>query len=277
MNDKIRIALHSVILFGMTAAVSLWATWHHVIDSSISGAIAPLEFTTSNAVIIVGVFALFTVLMVRFVRIAHMTLPVFLMIALIAGAQFVFSPWVRAPWDVVLAAGVAVLLWRVPRVFVHDIAIVLGIGGIAGVLGLSMTPLIACGLLALLSIYDIVSVYRTRHMVTLAGRMLESGAVFGFLIPARFSGFFERRQNAMRERSVMMLGSGDIGLPLILAASAVSQSLVAATFVAGGALLGILAMHWLFTHQGRSMPMAALPPIAMSAILGYALAIALGV
>jgi presenilin-like A22 family membrane protease len=277
MTDRSRILLHSAVLFGMTAVVSLSATWWHIVDPSLPGVVGPLELTLTNALILIGVFVVFTLLMVRFIRVAHASLPFFLVVALLAGTQFILSPWIPSPWDMIAAVGMAIFVWRVPRVLVHDLAIMFGIGGIAGVLGLSMTPLVACGLLALLSVYDIVSVYRTRHMVTLAGRMLESGAVFGFLIPARTSGFLARRQDALSARSVMMLGSGDIGLPLILAASAVSQSLNAAALVAVGALAGVMGMHWLFAHQERSMPMAALPPIAMSAILGYAVAIALGI
>lgn len=86
-----------------------------------------------------------------------------------------------------------------------------------------------------------------------------------------------RRDEAIRSRAVMMLGSGDIGLPLVLATSAVSQSIAAAVIVAGASLIGITVMHWLFVHQERPAPMAALPPIAVSAVLGYLLAVLIGV
>jgi len=277
MNEKTRIFAHSLVLYIATAALAIAAAWAHVADPSIAGAVGPLELTIENGLIFLGVFILFTYLMVRFVRVAHVSLSFFLAVALIAGSQFIFSSWLPVPWDIAAAVGVAVLLWRVPRVWVHDIAIVLGIGGIAGVLGLSLTPLVACALLALLAVYDIVSVYRTRHMVTLANRMLDSGAVFGFLVPATFRGFLARRDDALQARSVMMLGSGDIGLPLVLATSAVSQSIGAAVLVAGFSLAGVSAMHWLFAHQRNPAPMAALPPIAVSAILGYTAAVILGI
>lgn len=277
MKDSLRIYLHSIVLYGITSFVSLAAVWRHINDLSLSGAVGPLELNIQNAIIFFVVFVTFTFVMVRFVRVAHVSLSLFLGLALVAGGQFVFSSWLPTPWDIVAAVGLAVFVWRVPRVIIHDIAIMVGIGGIAGVLGLAITPLVACALLALLSIYDIVSVYRTRHMVTLANHMLESGAVFGFLVPANVTGFFSRRDDALQARSVMMLGSGDIGLPLVLAASAASQSLVAAACIVAGSLIGISAMHWLFSHQRQSAPMAALPPIAVSAILGYAVAILLGI
>lgn len=279
ISEKLRITFASLTLYTITIVVSLTAAWQHIVRPALAGGVGPLELTWQNAVLFALVFAVFTFVMVRFVRVAHVSLAFFLFVALVAGSQFILAAWVPSPYDLIGALAVAFVLWMVPRVVVHDIAIILGIGGIAAVLGLSITPLVACVLLAGLSLYDIVSVYRTRHMIALAKRMITSGSVFGFLVPARLSGFWMRRSDALnamptgrQARSVMVLGSGDIGLPLVLATSALSQSIGAAVLISIFALLGVMLMHWLFAHQHRPAPMAALPPIAVSAILGYALA-----
>lgn len=277
ISDKLRISLESLTLYAATIAVSLAAAWQHLVRPALVGSVGPLELTWQNGVLFALVFAVFTFVMVKFVRVAHVSLALFLFIALVVGSQFILAAWVPSPYDIAGALLIALILWMVPRVAVHDIAIMLGIGGIAAVLGLSITPLVACVLLAGLSIYDIVSVYRTRHMVALANRMISSGSVFGFLVPARLSGFLARRDDALNTRSVMVLGSGDIGLPLVLATSALSQSINAALLISGFALVGVMGMHWLFVHQKRPAPMAALPPIAAAAILGYAAAIIFGI
>lgn len=273
---KVSIAINTFVLYALTFAIGLVAAWRHAVMPSL-GTVAQVDLSLSSVLIFLGVFIVFTFVMARFVRVARHSLSVMLGIALLAGSQFVFASWLSGSQALMLAFGVVFLLGFFPIVLVHDLAIVLGIGGIGAVLGLSMTPLIACVLLAAMSIYDIISVYRTRHMVALAEHMMQSGAVFGFLVPARLSGFFMRRHDALQAREVMMLGSGDIGLPLVLATSAVSQSINAALLVSGCALMGLMLMHWLFGRQERPTPMAALPPIAMSAILGYVLAIILGI
>lgn len=277
MNDKLRIFIGSIGMYTVTVALALSAAWRHTMYPAVTGTVSPLELNFQTAAIFIVVFLLFTTVIVRFANAARVLLSFFLVVALIVGSNFIFSAWYRWPYDIVGAILIALLLWRLPRVAVHDAAVMLGIGGLATILGLSVTPLVAVVLLAALSVYDIVSVYRTRHMVTLAQRMMSSGAVFGFLVPARLSGFLLRRDDALRARAVMMLGSGDIGLPLVLATSAVSQSIVAALFVAVASLIGITIMHWLFVHQERPAPMAALPPIAAAAIIGYLLAILVGV
>jgi presenilin-like A22 family membrane protease len=277
MSERARIFSGSISMYIVTMALALAAAWRHTMFPAIAGTVAPLELNIQTAAIFLVVFALFTTVIVRFARVARLLLSFFLVVALIVGTQFILAAWIRSPYDIIGAVLIAALVWRLPRVVIHDIGIIFGIGGLATILGLSITPLVAVVLLAALSVYDIISVYRTQHMVTLARRMMSSGAVFGFLVPARFRTFFMRRDDALRERAVMMLGSGDIGLPLVLATSAVSQSVVAALFVAAASLLGVATMQWLFIHQERPAPMAALPPIAAAAIFGYLLAMLLGV
>ncbi len=277
MKPTSRIFYFCGVMYAATSALALIATSLHIAQPQQLGLVRPVEITLENGIIFFSVFVLFTFVMIRFVRAARASLSILLSLALLAGAQFIFSAWLSTTESIVAAVAVVVLLRLLPLVIIHDGAIMLGIAGIAGILGLSITPLIACGLLAVLSVYDVISVYRTRHMIALAGRMVESGAIFGFLIPATLTGFFARRDIALQSRSVMMLGSGDIGLPLILATSAVSQSTAAALMVALFSLVGVLIMQRLFARQQESAPMAALPPIALSAILGYLTAILLGI
>ena len=276
MSERYRILANSILLYAATLGLGVWATWRHVQTSNFQG-VVPVDLTFGNGVMFLAVFLIFTFAMVRFGRMARLSLPILLLLIMLAGANFIFSGWFGLAWSVALSLALVAVAWLVPLVITHDLAIVVGISGISAMLGLSLTPLIACGALALLSVYDIISVYRTRHMVSLAGNMLASGAVFGFLVPGRVSGFFLTRRKALDSRQVMMLGSGDIGLPMVLVASAVSQSLPAAVLVSVFTLAGLTLMHWLFSRQAERLPMAALPPIAMSAILGYVVAIVLGI
>ena len=70
----------------------------------------------------------------------------------------------------------------------------------------------------------------------------------------------------------MILGSGDIALPLILIISVARASFWQAIVVAGFSLLGLLVTHLIFVNQKVRRPMAALPPIAALSIIGYLLA-----
>ena len=70
----------------------------------------------------------------------------------------------------------------------------------------------------------------------------------------------------------MILGSGDIGLPVVLASSVARYSLNAAIIVAVFSLAGLFFTHLIFVNQRERKPMAALPPIATMSIVGYLVA-----
>lgn len=267
--------INTFVLYALTLAVGIFTAWRHVIAPE-SGVLAPLELSWSNAIVFIAVFLLFTALLLRFVRFAQASLALFLAVAMLVGSQFVFSAFTPWPLNAVLALSFVFIVWLLGRVITHDIAIAVGIAGIATLLGLSLTPLIASVLLALMAVYDIVSVYRTRHMVALAGTMLSSGAIFGFLVPARTGGFLMKNLDALKRREVMLLGSGDIGLPLVLTASVTTTSVPAAVVVGLFSLAGVMGMEYLFVRQDRRTPMAALPPIAAMAIIGYVVATLVG-
>jgi len=116
-----------------------------------------------------------------------------------------------------------------------------------------------------------VAVYVTKHMVTMARKMVEGGAIFGFLIPFEFKGFFYGKNEAQAKvgENFMILGSGDIGLPLIFAASLVRISLASAIITAAFSVLGLFLTHIIFINQEKRRAMAALPPIATLTIIGY--------
>jgi len=265
----------AVFLYALTLALGVAASIERIAIAQIP--ISVPQFTVLDLFIFLGVFVLMTFVMLRFGRASRLSLGSLLTLAVVAGGMFVFGAWLPWPLDIAAAVVVAIATRYRPRVLPHDLGVAVGIAGISGLLGLALTPLWAVCLLAFLSVYDIISVYRTRHMVALAGRMVESGAIFGFLVPAHLRTFKQPVAAALKERSVMVLGSGDIGLPLVLAVSSVATSVHAALFVAGGALVGLSLMQWLFMHQRRAMPMAALPPIAVCSIIAYAIAVYFGI
>ena len=146
---------------------------------------------------------------------------------------------------------------------------VIAIAGIGALFGLTVTPLFAVILLAVLSIYDIIAVYKTKHMISMAKAMIESKAIFGFVIPSKLKLVTERLNNVTPGDNFMILGSGDIVMPLILTSSVAKTSLAGSVIVLIFSLAGLFLTHLIFTNQNKKRPMAALPPIAALSIIGY--------
>jgi len=152
----------------------------------------------------------------------------------------------------VIIVGVLIIIWfRIKIIWLRNLLLILGIGGMAGFFGLNFGPSVILALLLLFSVFDFIAIYKDRRFA-LSER--ESGLYFYFAD----------------------LGAGAVFLPNALAAAAVSASLVGAIVVILFSLAGLFFGCWIFLNQKlykEKDPAPALPPIALFSIIGYLVAL----
>lgn len=207
----------------------------------------------------------------KFPRVFGNLMTFFLILVIFSGSQIIGGIFLNSPFDLIFGLVVTVAFMTVKNVLMYNLAMIIGLSGVGSILGIGISPNLGVVLLIVFSIYDILAVYWTGHMVDLAKGMIKSGAIFGFVIPFKFGDFFYHKGEA-REKigdSFMILGSGDVGLPLIMASSVAVLSLSQALIVASFSMVGLLITHLIFHNQTQRKPMAALPPIATMTIIGY--------
>lgn len=251
----------------MAAGASIAYRYSHILPAAVK--IEPIDFSWPNVLVLFSAFIFFSFILARFKKIARFSFQFFLVLVTFTGARLFFGAFVNPPMDLALALAAVCLIFLFHDVLTHDIGVILGIAGVSALLGLSITPTTAVFIMAVLGVYDIIAVYKTKHMVNLARGMIESGAVFGFLVPVHWGGFLNLREHAVPGEQFMILGSGDIGLPVVLVSSIVPYSIHAALVVAAFSTAGLFLTHLIFVNQNRRQPMAALPPIATLSIIGY--------
>lgn len=269
---KVGLSLFSkeALLFGLTLILGIYTAYSYSLNPAGIIQDKVVRFTFTDFVILLIIFgAIFFAS--RHKRIARFSFRTFLVLVVFSGTQVMLGTFLPSPWELAAAVLFTVIFSMGVNVLVHNLGIIFGIAGISAIFGLSISVEFGLILLVVLSLYDIVAVYVTKHMVTMARSMVEGGAVFGFLIPLEFKGFFYGRKEAQAGigENFMILGSGDIGLPLIFAASLVSVSVTSAIITAAFSLLGLFLTHILFLNQEKRRAMAALPPIATMTIVGY--------
>lgn len=194
--------------------------------------------------------------------------------AMLSGAWFIADIYLRS--DLALVVGSAVILARFvwKSVLAMNVSLAVGVAGIAAAIAADVTVNAVLILLAALSFYDIVAVYRTRHMVKMFRALTSHGVVLAFVLtPLRLRDLFGL--GAQPPVRGMFLGTGDVALPAMLAAAALRVSPVSAAAVLAGAAAGFALMFMLFLAQPKRAPMPALPPIALGAVLGYLLSLAI--
>lgn len=262
--------IKEAILFGLTLGLGLYTARYYSFYFGGFPEAGTIKFTLTDLVVLLLFFgAIFFI--TRYKKIARFSFKIFLVLMVFSGAQVIFGTFLSSPWNLVLALCFALFFSKGGNVLLHNLGIIFGIGGVGAVLGLSISVEVGLILLVALSLYDIVAVYVTKHMVSMARSMVESGSVFGFLIPSEFKGFFYNKDQAKAGigENFMILGSGDIGLPLIFISSLARISLISAVITAVFSLFGLFLTHILFINQGQRRAMAALPPIATLTIIGY--------
>jgi presenilin-like A22 family membrane protease len=172
-----------------------------------------------------------------------------------------------------------VLLYKYPEWYVIDALGILIGAGVAAIFGASIDILPVLLLLVLLAVYDAISVYKTKHMITLAEGVIDLKTPILFVVPKRRDYSFIKdgigKLGDGGERAAFIIGMGDMIMPSILVVSAnvFLQGWRLAGFInlpALGAIIGSVAGMGVLLHFVLSgKPQAGLPPLNGGTILGF--------
>ena len=187
---------------------------------------------------------------------------------------------------IVLSIGATIVLYKYPEWYVIDTLGILLCAGVASIFGIAVGIIPAIILLVLLAVYDYISVYRTKHMITLAEGVLSLKAPILFVIPKRRDYSFIKEGLAIKgedgepkERGAFIIGMGDMIMPTILVVSANVFLRVpgwAFSPPAIGAIAGsVVGLAVLLTAVKQGKPQAGLPPLNAGTITGFLIGCAL--
>ena len=186
-----------------------------------------------------------------------------------SGTEMVLSLFFPEYAAIILAGLLLFVRFKRPEVFWHNLLVFLGVVGIASFFGSGLRPYSVVVMLLILSAYDFVAVYKTKHMVEMAVAMLEHRAILAFILPFRWKDWFADLRVARPGEDFMVVGAGDVALPLLLVVSLLNESLAQAIFVSFFVVWGALVNHFIFTSQKKARPIPGLPVLTFFSILGF--------
>ena len=193
--------------------------------------------------------------------------------------SFVFSDTLALLISVIAAATLIVALIKYPEWYVIDLTgIIVGVGAI-GIFGISLSIFLVIVLLIGLSIYDAISVYKTKHMIDLADAVMDLRLPVMLVVPKVRSYSILKETKGIKEklegdeeREAFFLGLGDIVMPGILVVSALQNIAEAGFIVALSVMIGtLIGFVILMSVVIKGKPQAGLPYLCSGAILGYVL------
>lgn len=181
-------------------------------------------------------------------------------------------------FSIILAAILVVMLFKYPEWYVIDICgVIVGAGAIA-IFGISLGILLVLVLLIGLAIYDVISVYKTKHMIDLADTVMDLKLPVLLVVPKirhysliKETKSLKEKLEKGEERGAFFMGLGDIVMPGILVVATyvnIKNALPIALSVMIGTLVGFTV---LMTFVMKGKPQAGLPCLCGGAIAGYVL------
>ncbi|MBN1544754.1 hypothetical protein JW898_04820 [Candidatus Woesearchaeota archaeon] len=126
--------------------------------------------------------------------------------------------------SLILALGIATIKIYRPNIIVHNVSEIFIYGGLAAIFVPIMNLYAIVILLLLISVYDMIAVWQSKHMIKMAKFQTESRVFAGLSIPYQLPNKIEDAgkkksggKKAQEEVKSAILGGGDIGFPLLFA------------------------------------------------------------
>jgi len=213
----------------------------------------------SNSLLYFALILLFTALVLFLARSQKFLAGLIYALTLIS-IFYVLTPFLDI-FALFFAIAITFALIKKPHWLLVNLSAFLLSVGIATMFGISLEPLPVILLLVILALYDAISVYKTKHMLSLADSVTRINAPMVFVIP--------------RRQEKMLMGVGDVVIPAILAVSAqrftyspeIASIKLTALLTILGAFFGLSLL--LYFVEKRKGAHAGLPFINTGAILGF--------
>lgn len=204
---------------------------------------------------------------------------------------FAFSAFIPSIYASILAIALAAFKIFKPNLYAHNVSELFTYGGLA----VLIVPLFnnpqtnifwAFALLILISIYDMISVWKSKHMIKLAKFQTKSQVFAGMLIPYKMPKKVDLKatKEKLKRQGIKtaILGGGDMGFPLfftgIVMLNLIQENLInGVTNFVGAAYLRILvvpvfvslSLWFLLTKSKKNTFYPAMPFLTVGCTLGY--------
>ena len=226
------------------------------------------------AAILIGTVIL--LVLIKFKRVMLWKLWFFL--AVFFTMAIAFSAFIPQKIAAMLSFALAVIKVYKPVPIVQNFTEIFIYGGLAAIFVPVINIFAAFMLLIIISIYDIIAVRQTKHMVTLAKFQAKTNVFAGLFMPygqgkasAKEQGIIPGKDNGR----IAVLGGGDIGFPLLFAGVVLKELMLESAFPLGFLksliipVFATIALSYLLVKGEKDKFYPAMPYISAGCFLGY--------
>ena len=175
-----------------------------------------------------------------------------------------------------IGLSIFLLVWTnvKPNIVNKNLCAVLSVSSAGAVIGASFGVLPTLVFCLILTLYDFVSVFITKHMVYLAEEISSKPNMF--TVTTQFKGRKVAFGKKIKKINFLALGSGDLFVPLMFSVSVLHTfGFVAALVSIVGATISLFCMYLVLIRRKISKVLPALPMIFLGSMTGFVLSLIL--
>ena len=195
-------------------------------------------------------------------------------VVIFTSSWFVFDSIIPVDiWYLSLGFFLALILtiWKAfrPSIISQDVAAIISGAGVGALLGASLGVLPSIVFILILSCYDFISVFITKHMIHMAKALTERPTAFTIAAPHNFKKLtYVGIKKAKKKIHVFQLGVGDMVIPLMFSVSVLSNfSLINSIAAIIGSTIALLSLIYFMSKKPQPLP--ALPFITFGTFAGF--------
>jgi presenilin-like A22 family membrane protease len=265
--SRIKLLLNELIFYLISQLFGLLSAWKILQMPIIKEQIEKQKISWPDLILSISISVILLLLALRFLK-NRTPYKIFFGFLFFLGAFYTLNIWLPLILSLILTALLFWLHQKWQKVITHNLIIVLTIIWASVLLGLTISPQQMIIILLTLSVYDMIAVWKTKHMITMFKGLAERGVIFALIIPTKIKNLFQPIPEIKPGNEFLFLGTGDLALPMIFTVSALRENIWASLLIIFGALLGIIFINLVMMGKERK-PLPALPPLALGAILAW--------
>lgn len=260
---------YQTLIFTLASLIVLGAAWFNLTNPEITILAIKPQITLKDFIIAFLFSTLFIFILLKVYKGALLFNFVF-NLALGFGIFFIFASFLPVVLSGFISAFLIILNAVLEKLWIHNIAMLLGISGVSLYIGFSLSFKIAFVLLIILACYDMIAVWGTKHMILLFRDLAKRGVVLTFVLPQKVQKITTSLNKVKEGSDFLFLGGGDLAFPLLVAVSGLKEEgFILSIFIILGGFLGLIFGFFLFKLARHRKPWPALPFIVLGCSLSY--------
>jgi presenilin-like A22 family membrane protease len=275
-NTK-NVYLAIIAVFVLVQIIGIYTGWQYLqlIDAGVAQPIFEDPSDPFNALQLMFYILIMTAFLLILIRFKKKLIYFLEALAIFFTSDIVFElaiPYGIGPLPIGMVLAFALTAWKMlrPTILSQNVALIFSVSGAGAIIGASFDILPVVIFILLLSAYDFISVFYTKHMVYMAKALTDRPTAFTAAFPVKDK--VKKGKVTKYYEHVFQLGGGDLVIPLVFSVSVLNQyGFTSMIFSAVGSLVALIL---LFNYlMNKSVPLPALPPIAAGAFIGFAISL----